>query len=225
MFDNNVVVATQHVIDHYFSSKPKDLVQREIVLGSKPLPHTILTRSSPNLECLIKSHIISITSNTVNHLFECALPNPSMPNNLPQLDAFITRVFRRSNLPLNNLLTALLYLVRLKEYHPSCKGTLGSGHRLFLAALMMANKYLHDGAYHNKTWRKIADGFYELQDLNQMESEFLSLLKFELAVKPAEWVEFMDIMDGKLTRSWARKGIQGPRGYLFKKMTAHMDLS
>ncbi|KAK9721146.1 hypothetical protein K7432_003674 [Basidiobolus ranarum] len=236
MFDNNVIVATQHVIDHYFTSKSKDTFNhpghytKEAILSSKSIPQTVLTKSSPNLESQIKAHIISITSNTVNHLFECAEPNsanPFVPDELPKLDAFIARVFRRSNLPLNNLLTSLLYLVRLKEYHPSCKGTLGSGHRLFLAALMMANKYLHDGAYHNKTWFKIVDGFYELQDLNQMESEFLSLLKFELVVKKEEWVEFIDIMDGKLTRSWARKGIQGPSGYLFRQMTsqktAHMN--
>ncbi|ORX91786.1 hypothetical protein K493DRAFT_317044 [Basidiobolus meristosporus CBS 931.73] len=83
----------------------------------------------------------------------------------------------------------------------------------------MANKYLHDSSYHVKTWSRIVDRFYDIQELNQMESELLNLLRFELVVKRDDWVQFVNILDGKLTRSWRRRGIHGPSGYLFRQMT------
>ncbi|ORX91809.1 hypothetical protein K493DRAFT_190934, partial [Basidiobolus meristosporus CBS 931.73] len=88
-------------------------------------------------------------------------------------------------------LTALLYLIRLKELRPTCKGGYGSGHRLFLASLVLANKYLQDGAYHNKTWYKVIEGVYSLNEINQMERELLGLLGYKLCVTKADWLEFV----------------------------------
>ncbi|ORX96785.1 hypothetical protein K493DRAFT_184824, partial [Basidiobolus meristosporus CBS 931.73] len=130
--------------------------------------------------------LVNIMSRTINHLFECgdnstiAAQDPG--KNLPRLDDFISRLHRRGNLTLVNLLTALLFLIRLKELRPSCKGSYGSGHRLFLASLVLANKYLQDGAYHNKTWYKVVEGLYSLHEINQMERELLGLLNYELCV-------------------------------------------
>ncbi|ORX94578.1 hypothetical protein K493DRAFT_184315, partial [Basidiobolus meristosporus CBS 931.73] len=118
----------------------------------------------------------------VNCLFQCGRPKSKEPDELPRLTDFIYRLLRRTNLSNNNLLTALIYLIRLKQRHPGCKGAYGSGHRLFLAALICANKYLHDDAYHNKSWVIVTNGLFNLDEINQMESELLFYLNFKLVV-------------------------------------------
>ncbi|ORY01566.1 hypothetical protein K493DRAFT_169853, partial [Basidiobolus meristosporus CBS 931.73] len=123
----------------------------------------------------------SIVANTIEHIFECG--SEGSESALPPLDEFIHRIHRKGNLSITNLLTALLFLVRLKEYHPSCKGTYGSGHRLFFSAVIIANKYLYDGAYHNTSWVRLAEGRYSLIEINQMECELLGLLRYQLHVK------------------------------------------
>ncbi|ORY03787.1 hypothetical protein K493DRAFT_165006, partial [Basidiobolus meristosporus CBS 931.73] len=130
-----------------------------------------------------------------------------------KLTDFIHRLLRRTKLSNNNLLTALIYLIRLKQRHPGCKGAYGSGHRLFLAAIICANKYLHDDAYHNKSWAIAANGLFTLSEINQMESELLYYLNFKLVVTKEQWLDFLTLMEPKLLKSWARQDYHGPSDY------------
>ncbi|KAK9762994.1 hypothetical protein K7432_010727 [Basidiobolus ranarum] len=182
---------------------------------------TLTKRNSIDIEAKAKLHIVGIVANIINHMFECG--SNGKPTNSPSLEDFIHRIYRRGSLSITNLLTGLLFLIRLKEYHPSCKGTHGSGHRLFLSAIIIANKYLYDGAYHNNSWVKVAEGKYSLLEINQMECELLSLLKYRLVVSKREWIEFSKIIDSKLERSGSRHHFVGPKDYLFEKLISNMD--
>ncbi|KAK9695820.1 hypothetical protein K7432_012767 [Basidiobolus ranarum] len=246
---NNIVSTTHNVLGKYFrngtlkeevtiesaseklkhedkpSTKPRTKPSGPLAHNSQ---HTAGTESpTRDLDGQLRLHLINILSRTINHLFECGDNSLVASNNplkyLPRLDDFIGRLYRRGNLTLVNLLTALLYLIRLKELRPTCKGSYGSGHRLFLASLILANKYLQDGAYHNKTWYKVIEGVYSLHEINQMERELLGLLNYELCVTKADWLEFTEIMDGKVTRSWARRGIELDPGFLTEKVTYRID--
>ncbi|KAK9700532.1 hypothetical protein K7432_012140 [Basidiobolus ranarum] len=168
---------------------------------------------------------LEIAAKIVNCLFQCGRPKSKEPgeHDLPKLTDFIYRLLRRTNLSNNNLLTALIYLIRLKQRHPGCKGAYGSGHRLFLAALISANKYLHDDAYHNKSWAIVANGLFNLEEINQMESELLFYLNFKLVVTKDQWLDFLRLMEPKVLKCWNRNDYNGPDNYLFDSCTANID--
>ncbi|KXN66035.1 hypothetical protein CONCODRAFT_23699, partial [Conidiobolus coronatus NRRL 28638] len=101
---------------------------------------------------------------------------------LPPLSDFIYRVVRRTNSSITTIFVALIYLIRLKQKHPACKGTHSSPHRLLLAAIIIAYKYLYDNCYHNRSWAQVSQGLFKLEEVNKMEVELLFFLGFQLYV-------------------------------------------
>ena len=90
------------------------------------------------------------------------------------------------------LAAAFLYLERLKQLHPRCKGSPGSGHRLMLAAIVLAAKYMYDDTFDNTAWATVSSGLFELEQVNHMEREMLSFLDYKLFIKTQEWYHFTD---------------------------------
>jgi len=78
---------------------------------------------------------------------------------------------------------ALDLLQRLKARFPSAKGS--SGHRLFISASMIASKIICDDIYSNKSWCIVGQGMFALWEINQMEREMCSYLKWQLNVDPS----------------------------------------
>ncbi|KAJ1986120.1 hypothetical protein H4R33_003545 [Dimargaris cristalligena] len=178
----------------------------------------------------LRADVIAIAEQMVNWLFGCS-PTPGAgdgnptaesapaavpslggsapPANLPTLGSFIRSVVHRTQTPITAIITALIYLCRLKQRHPSCKGSPGAGHRLILAALITATKSLYDDAYHNRSWVTVSQGLFSLAEVNQMEMEFLVFLNFRLCVTRDQWCEFVAIIDEKLQSHWQRTGHYG----------------
>ncbi|KAJ1930039.1 hypothetical protein IWQ60_000647 [Tieghemiomyces parasiticus] len=166
----------------------------------------------------LRADVIAIAEQMVNWLFACSpvegdKPTSSKtdsaggPNSLPSLGSFIRSVVHRTQTPVTAIITALIYLCRLKQRHPSCKGSPGAGHRLILAALITATKSLYDDAYHNRSWVTVSQGLFNLAEVNQMEMEFLVFLNFRLCVTRDQWCEFVAIIDEKLQSHWSRTGL------------------
>lgn len=99
-------------------------------------------------------------------------------------------------------------MIRLKQKHPACKGTHSSPHRLLLAAIIIAYKYLYDNCYHNRSWAQVSQGLFKLEEVNKMEVELLFFLGFQLYVSKQHWTEFVEFMDGKLLRSLSQTSQQ-----------------
>ena len=78
---------------------------------------------------------------------------------------------------------ALDLLQRLKARFPSAKGL--SGHRLFISASMIASKIICNDIYSNKLWCIVGQGMFALWEINQMEREMCSYLKWQLNVDPS----------------------------------------
>lgn len=76
----------------------------------------------------------------ITHLFSCpSIPTPSVPSApRPPLANFVAYALYRTQLPAPVTTAALCLLGRLKERYPAARGS--SGHRLFIAAFMMASK-------------------------------------------------------------------------------------
>ncbi|KAI9281525.1 cyclin-domain-containing protein [Sporodiniella umbellata] len=69
----------------------------------------------------------------------------------------------------------------------------GSEYRLFIVALMLANKFLDDHTYTNQSWSEVSG--MKVGDLNRMEAEFLSALNFRLFVRAQEFAIWKILLD------------------------------
>ncbi|CAG8566018.1 3926_t:CDS:2 [Paraglomus brasilianum] len=114
---------------------------------------------------------------------------------------FLQQTLRRSRTSYSTLQTALFYLFRIKPQieqralkprgppTPCDKGSEDGGHntdpatcgrRMFLAALIIASKYLQDSNYSNRAWSKISG--LPLAEINENEVIFLRLIDYKLFI-------------------------------------------
>jgi G1/S-specific cyclin PLC1 len=90
-------------------------------------------------------------------------------------------------------MSSLIYLERLqKRLPPVAKGMRCTGHRIFLASLILAAKDLNDSSPKNKHWARYSvvrgcDGFgFSLTEVNLMEKQLLFLLDWDLRITPED---------------------------------------
>ncbi|KAL7918838.1 hypothetical protein ACQKWADRAFT_228117 [Trichoderma austrokoningii] len=118
-------------------------------------------------------------------------PEPGNRTVLP-LRTFIQETLRRSRTSYSTLQVALYYLVLIKP-HVSRRGftaeqrddrysdrALQCGRRMFLAALILASKYLQDRNYSARAWSKISG--LGVQEINQNEVAFLLAVNWKLHI-------------------------------------------
>ncbi|KAJ1555316.1 hypothetical protein HK096_004280 [Nowakowskiella sp. JEL0078] len=157
----------------------------------------------------LKAELTELSECYIEGLFQCENLSPSLapaadyqqapetpPHtpykpSLPKLSNFIANILTRTRVSSSTLILALFYLNRLKQIHPVCRGSRGSGHRLALAALIAASKYLYDDTFDNKAWSSVSSGLFGVAEVNQMEHEFLYFLKYELFVSEIQWNWFL----------------------------------
>ncbi|KAI1479748.1 hypothetical protein F4774DRAFT_418613 [Daldinia eschscholtzii] len=108
------------------------------------------------------------------------------------LRTFIQETLRRSRTSYSTLQVALYYLILIKPHVPKHDFTmeqpdevhanrvLQCGRRMFLAALILASKYLQDRNYSARAWSKISG--LATQEINQNEMAFLIAVKWKLHI-------------------------------------------
>lgn len=101
---------------------------------------------------------------------------------LPELGAFIRGLMVQSNVQMPTLSVILVYLARLKSKLPAAaSGLKDTRHRVFLATLICAAKYLNDSSPKNMHWQKYAK-YFSLSEVNLMEKQMLYLMDYSLGV-------------------------------------------
>lgn len=108
------------------------------------------------------------------------------------LRTFIKETLRRSRTSYSTLQVALYYLILIKPHLPSrdftmeqaeCSHTyqaLQCGRRMFLAALILASKYLQDRNYSARAWSKISG--LKVHEVNQNEMGFVQAVNWKLHI-------------------------------------------
>lgn len=104
----------------------------------------------------------------------------------PSFKQFITNVIRHTQLPATAVSLALYYILRLKRLSARpIVGNANSEYRVFSVALMLANKFLDDNTFTNKTWAEVTH--LPLKEISAMEIEFLGNMNYNLNVDPEDW--------------------------------------
>lgn len=120
------------------------------------------------------------------------------------LRTFIQETLRRSRTSYSTLQVALYYLVKIRPHVPkhdftmeqprdnACSRAMQCGRRMFLAALILASKYLQDRNYSARAWSKISG--LQTQEINQNEMMFLQAVDWKLHVPESIYHRWTDIV-------------------------------
>ncbi|ORX89420.1 hypothetical protein K493DRAFT_233513, partial [Basidiobolus meristosporus CBS 931.73] len=95
---------------------------------------------------------------------------------IPPLSTFIRELAARSKVHTPSFLCTMVYLDRLRQSLPEfARGMQCTCHRIFLAALIIASKYLNDASPKNTYWARYTS-LFSLAEVNLMERQLLELL-------------------------------------------------
>ncbi|ORY02409.1 hypothetical protein K493DRAFT_188939, partial [Basidiobolus meristosporus CBS 931.73] len=101
----------------------------------------------------------------------------------PSLSKLVKRVIRKCRIRTPTLLVALVYIDRLREYLPAqAIGSPTTGHRVFLASLILASKFHDDASLWCADVAHIVYKYWDLSEINEMERVFLNYVNFDLWV-------------------------------------------
>ncbi|PFH55185.1 hypothetical protein XA68_10490 [Ophiocordyceps unilateralis] len=128
-------------------------------------------------------------------------PRSPVDDSMPSLEDFITQLVVSSNVQVPTLMSTLVYLTRLKsKLQPMARGLRCTTHRIFLASLILAAKYLNDSSPKNKHWANYTHvttnaytfGFNRTE-VNLMEKQLLFLLEWELRITEHDLYRELDV--------------------------------
>lgn len=120
------------------------------------------------------------------------------------LRTFIQETLKRSRTSYSTLQVTMYYLVLIKGHVPKHDFTmeqpndlhasraLQCGRRIFLAALILASKYLQDRNYSARAWSKISG--LNTQEINQNEMAFLLAVNWNLHITDTIWQRWTKIL-------------------------------
>ncbi|KAI9260856.1 cyclin domain-containing protein [Helicostylum pulchrum] len=133
---------------------------------------TLTFRSSPE-------PLLSYMVSNIDDLVQCSKERRYYQHLLlPELPIFIKLVYQKCRLTPTVLVIGLIYLERLKKNLPDqAQGEYDTPYKLFLAAMIVATKYIEDYSSHALSIYKIVSPLYTSRELNEMERSFLGVLK------------------------------------------------
>ncbi|KAG8715207.1 hypothetical protein FRC08_010870 [Ceratobasidium sp. 394] len=109
------------------------------------------------------------------------------PTRLPTLEKFLDDLIGFSKVQVPTLLCTLIYLDRIQPRIPPLSRDASSKtrmpdtrHRVLLATIICAAKYLNDSSPKNKHWAAYTSSLFRCEEVNLMEQQLLCLLNWDL---------------------------------------------
>jgi len=180
----------------------------------QPVPRLPPPQPSVLPEGFQKCSFVDSLVDTGALLIETLWPNQTLPlrnAKILPLRVFIQETIRRSRTSFSTLQLALYYLLRIKSavrdfeiknpnwFNGPCnfgktaaKHPIACGRRMFLAAVIVASKYLQDRNYSNRAWAKISG--LPVKEINANEFVFLNVAKYDLYVGEALYKRWSGVL-------------------------------
>jgi len=123
-------------------------------------------------------------------------PLPLQLRVLPEFVAFVQKLLETTQVSQSVIVLSLHYIWRFKQLM-AVVGPAGSEYRIAVVGLMMANKFLDDNTYTNKTWAEVSG--IPLADVNHTEAEFLRGIDHNLYVDLNTYTSWLHLLKGLVT--------------------------
>ncbi|GBE78572.1 cyclin-domain-containing protein [Sparassis latifolia] len=142
----------------------------------------------------------------------------------PAFICFMQKVLETTQVSQSVIVLSLHYIYRMKARNRFTSGQPGSEYRVAMAALMMANKFVDDNTYTNKTWSEVSG--IDLVELNKMEREFLLGIDFGLYVDKTTYSSWLNLLRGLImakerdSQQWHRPWWRARSGHWSRAMTS-----
>lgn len=169
-------------------------------------PPCRLKRDTESADCFVML-LITFAARLITAIWPLSASPPMMSScfngaGVLPLEVFIHETLRRSKTSYSTLQVALFYIMLLKDKladrdftkeqpkpedrqqqssGPSTCRAMQCGRRMFLAALMLASKYLQDRNYSTRAWSKISG--LRIPEINENETEYLMCIDYRLHMK------------------------------------------
>ncbi len=105
------------------------------------------------------------------------------------LNDYINRIIAYTEIEKNTLICSLIYLDEIDKKKPITEFNI---HRIFFSAVLISIKYNEDDIFKNDYYAKISG--VTLNEINKMESNFISLLDFNLYISPIIFEKYQNLI-------------------------------
>ncbi|KZT35444.1 hypothetical protein SISSUDRAFT_1064481 [Sistotremastrum suecicum HHB10207 ss-3] len=112
----------------------------------------------------------------------------------PTFTQYMSKILEMTQVSQSVIVLSLHYIHSLRSNNHLTDGQPGSEFRVAVVALMMANKFMDDNTYTNKTWSEVAG--IELEEINRMEREFLIGIDYSLACNAGTYDSWEQLLKG-----------------------------
>lgn len=108
--------------------------------------------------------------------------------------SFVVNILRTTQVSQSVVIVSLYYIYRLKTRRAGLVGQPGSEYRLFLISLILANKFLDDYTYTNKTWADLSNT--PLKEVTKMELQMYAGIGANANVTPSDYAWWCTALKG-----------------------------
>ncbi|EGR28252.1 hypothetical protein IMG5_180520 [Ichthyophthirius multifiliis] len=112
----------------------------------------------------------------------------SIPN--ISIKDYLLRIHKCSNCAQESFILALIYIDRLTERHKNFLLNSYNIHRVLITSIMLSIKFYDDRYYNNEYYGKV--GGISIQEINQLERDFLQLINFRLHIHPSIFYKYRE---------------------------------
>ncbi|ORM40739.1 Cyclin-U4-1 [Babesia sp. Xinjiang] len=146
--------------------------------------HLVARATDDSFVNMLSNALIRIVNNNesrkgvVTRFHSMSAPPISIPD-------YVNRIARHVRCSNECFVLALVYIDRITKMHKNFVVSILNVHRLIITAVMLAAKFSDDVYFSNKFYAQV--GGVNVTEINMLESQFLSMLNFQLYVSALEY--------------------------------------